>query len=80
MTQVVYFVAAIRRSLLLEIGVDATAEQVALSSPSYNHVKGAMARLAASCSLKNRDKVQKAQFAALSCNKSHKDGVSHFVK
>ena len=39
MTQVAHLIATARRSLLLEIGVDATSEQVALSLPSSNHIK-----------------------------------------
>jgi hypothetical protein len=75
-----YLVAAVQWSLFCELGVVATPEQVAKSSPSGNLFKSALERLAASCLVGVSERAAGAEYLFLACDKGHRDGVDHFVK
>ena len=75
-----YLIAAVRHSTILQLGFDATAEEIARTSPSSKVLKGALVSLAASCLATKLEIVQKADFVSLATDKGHKDGVDHMVK
>ena len=74
------FIAFSRQSLFYQFGFDASATDIARSSPSSTTVSNSLANLAASCLNQRLKQMKDAKHIFLTCDKGHRAGVDHFAK